>query len=67
MLRNILIGLTALLVVASCKSASTASNGELTPMAITQVLQTSGQSNGADVAKALNANKPLLLVFWQSW
>ncbi len=67
MIRNLLMGFAALLVVASCKTASTAPHVELTPSVVAQALQASGQGNDADAQAALSANKPLLLVFWQSW
>ena len=67
MLRNILIGGFALLAMAACQSTGSEASVDATPGSISQALQTSAESNGADVQKTFAADQPLLLVFWQAW
>ncbi len=67
MLRSFLIGLAGLLTMASCQSNAPMAAVESTPRAIVSALESSAQSNGPDVQRAFASNRPLLLVFWQSW
>ncbi len=65
MARSTFIGLIAWLALFSCQSAGSRPSVELTPEVITRTLKASASKE--TTAQALDSNKPLLLVFWQSW
>jgi hypothetical protein len=67
MLRNIVIGLATILGGVSCQSTGALPSQEFSNSAVIETLAAAGQANDVDAQKALSANKPLLLVFWQAW